>query len=591
MQTTIWRLSLFIVIPLLIAIFAAAEDIPSDNNAKIHEAIRICREKLAVDPHFPKIQRSLAQLLDSQISDDQPDNTMVTEVIELYHAVGIPSPEVMESRLPPETVRFESLVRAGTIANEILHDSSKATSCYISALELDGIDGNSLVAVFNVVMPMLLSSVLVGRGETTIAPNGSIKTSSNEQNLMTALNLCDLIATKCPEEPIVDEYKGATLRKMQNQHSAFQSYRQAMLKSKQAYSDCDGPTNPKECLAHLGTFVKMSILVSAAAREAGIGPEEQMKYLEEAEKYLGPFLEDSSDELDGFLLEAGREQAVELYNNMGIVEKKRGALPQARAFFMKALEVKANDGHALVQLASLEDGTGDDIVSKVTELDTEYVSALFDGYSSRFESELVDVLQYKGHSLVYDALGATWKKLQISLSSINTIVDLGSGTGLLGELIANEMPWVAVHGVDLSQRMIDIARERKNKNGSDVYASVTNGDAVKYLSALKNRSVDSVVASDVFVYIGDISGVLEESARCLVENGLVGFTVEIYEDTKHDHDSGLKLLPSGRFGHSKAHIDNLARSKGFEVSSWKNCVLRQGGGKDVKGAVVILKKV
>jgi predicted TPR repeat methyltransferase len=438
---------------------------------------------------------------------------------------------------------------------------------------------------------MLLSSVLVGRGDTTIAPNGSIKTSSNEQNLIIALDLCDLIATKCPEEPIVDEYKGATLRKMQNQHAAFQSYRRAMLKSRQAYLDCDRQANPKECLAPLGTFVKMSILVSAAAREAGIGPEEQMKYLEEAEKYLGPFLEDSSDELDEFLVEAGREQAVELYNNMGIVEKKRGALPQARAFFMKALEVKADDGHALVQLASLEDGTGDDIVSKVTELDPEYVSALFDGYSSRFESELVDVLQYKGHSLVYDALGATWGKLQISLSSINTVVDLGSGTGLLGELIANEMPWVAVHGVDLSQRMIDIARERKNKSGSDVYASVTNGDALKYLSSLKNRSVDSVVASDVFVYIGDISGILEESARCLVENGLVGFTVERYEDTKHDSNGGLKLLPSGRFGHSKAHIDNLARSKGFKVSSWKNCAIRQGGGKDVKGAVVILKKV
>ena len=38
------------------------------------------------------------------------------------------------------------------------------------------------------------------------------------------------------------------------------------------------------------------------------------------------------------------------------------------------------------------------------ELEPEYVSALFDRYNSRFETELVDIIHYKGHTLLYESL-------------------------------------------------------------------------------------------------------------------------------------------------------------------------------------------
>eukprot|EP00980_Cylindrotheca_fusiformis_P003306 scaffold743_cov117-Cylindrotheca_fusiformis.AAC.25 len=585
----IWQVSLSIAIALkTIAVVSADDNLPDNNNSKIEEAIRLCREKLSVDPHFPKIQLSLAQLLDSKISDDYPDEAMVSEVIELYYTVGNPSTEVETSRLPPQHVRFDSLVRAGTLAKDVLHDSSMATLNFLAAFGVEGIEESSLVALFEVVMPLLLSTVQEGRGETTIDPTGSINVSSSEKTLQKAMEICQLMSSKCPDEPIVDEYKGATLRKMQKMPLAFHSYKQAMVKARNNYLSCNDSTNHSTCISQLGTLLRTSILVSASSREVGAGPEEQMKYLEEAETYLKPLLEARFGKEDDSLFEVILEHCVELYNNMGIVEKKRGDFARAREFFMKALEVRADDGHALVQLASLEGGNGDDIVSKATRLDPDYVSALFDGYSSRFESELVDVLQYRGHALLFNELVTAWETLKISLSSIRTIVDLGSGTGLLGEQIANEMPWVAVHGVDLSQRMTDISRQRKSRSGTNVYASVINGGAVEFLSTLENQSVDSIVASDVFIYIGDISTLLEESARCIVQNGLVGFTVEVYEG--RSDNVGLKLLPNGRFGYSKSYIDDIAISKGFEVLSWNNCVLRQGGGNDVEGAVVILRR-
>ena len=318
-----------------------------------------------------------------------------------------------------------------------------------------------------------------------------------------------------------------------------------------------------------------------------------MTYLKYAERVAVPVMDaiGENESIEEGVKALFRDQLVDLYNNMGIAEKKQGSWKRAREYFHLALDIESKDGHALVQLASLEDGNADDVVvSSVKELDPEYVSALFDGYSSRFESELVNVLQYQGHSLVYDAFIKVLKQQGTSPLSIKKVVDLGCGTGLLGEIISNEMPWVKVSGVDLSQRMVDISRERKSKRGTSVYESISNEDAATFLSGLEKESIDTILASDVFIYIGDISKVLEESFRCLVKDACVGFTVESYEAATTT-DNGLRLLPSGRFGHSKSHIKEVAERNGFEVVSWEACVLRQQAHRDVRGAAVILRKV
>lgn len=571
------------------AVLTWAQDHLNDED-QIQEAIRICRDKLAEDPHFPKVQYSLAQLLDSQIDQDKPDLAAVAEVIELYHTVGHPPQETEESRLPPIHVRFEAFVRAAKIADEILQDRAMAIDLLIEALHLDGVDTESTITAFSMAMPMILSSVLEGRGDQTISANGSVEVNSlnNRNQLEQALYLCDYIGVKCPDEYIVDEYKGATLRKMKEPHLAFKSYELALFKAQEEYRQCIGDLN--RCATYLLDYIKASILVSAAAREADIGPVEQMEYLLQVEAHIGPFTDERFyEDLDGALLETGREHVVDLYNNMGIAEKKGGSFAAAKTHFLKALEFKPNDGHALVQLASLEDGTGDDAIANVRDLDSNYVRDLFDGYSTRFESELVDVLQYQGHTLVYAALENAWKRLKKATSTIKMIIDLGCGTGLLGELLANHLSETEIYGVDLSQRMVDIAKARKSNIGRPVYHSVSNSDASKYLSNLESGSADAILAADVFIYVGDIGQILEESSKVLSKGGLVGFTVEGYEP-KSKSDSGLKLLPSGRFGHSKSYITKVAKAHGFDLFSWEQCVLRQGGGKDVDGAVAILKK-
>ena len=108
------------------------------------------------------------------------------------------------------------------------------------------------------------------------------------------------------------------------------------------------------------------------------------------------------------------------------------------------------------------------------------------------------------------------------------------------------------------------------------------------LSSLEKESIDCILASDVFIYVGDISSLLYESFKCLASNGLVGFSIESYDD---DDVGEFRLLKSGRFGHSKQYIEQVAKLNGFEVLTWEDCILRQQGGQDVKGATVVLKKI
>ena len=180
------------------------------------------------------------------------------------------------------------------------------------------------------------------------------------------------------------------------------------------------------------------------------------------------------------------------------------------------------------------------------------------------------------------------KRIEKAPASVKNIIDLGCGTGLLGTLVANEMSWVEILGVDLSQRMVEISRKRKSTRGSTVYASVSNDDAAKYLSTLERQSIDCVLASDVFIYIGNISKVLKETLECLTSGGVVGFTVESYAGSNND---GLRLLPSGRFGHSRPYINKAVRLNGFEILSWDDCVLHHQGGANIRGSSVILRKL
>lgn len=307
------------------------------------------------------------------------------------------------------------------------------------------------------------------------------------------------------------------------------------------------------------------ILASSAARHANVSVDTQLSFLETA---------------------AGLEvtdpvQLAELYNMQGVVHKQAGNREEAIRSFQKAVEHNLDDSHAAVQLASL------DVEVDVTSMDANYVSSLFDGYSSRFEKELVETLDYKGHFMVAEALQEFWGPVFSSKDYQRPIVvDIGCGTGLLGQLIKELYSSVSLLGVDLSARMVDNARSKTIGGGdgaTSVYSNVIQQDATSFLRELPESSVQAIVASDVLIYIGDVNEVFHYSNRALSKDGILVFTVEVAP-------AGMKLQNSGRFGHSKSYIRETAKKQGFVAIHWKESVLRINRGTAVMGAAVVLRR-
>ena len=166
------------------------------------------------------------------------------------------------------------------------------------------------------------------------------------------------------------------------------------------------------------------------------------------------------------------------------------------------------------------------------------------------------------------------------------------------------MTQAQIVGVDLSPRMTEISRDRTVRMADSttgqvqvpVYNEVVTDDGVAYMKTLSSDSVRAVVASDVFIYIGALEDSFRECARVLIpKEGLLVFTLELIvddpKDENHGATGGVKLLKSGRFGHSKDYVQNVAKTFGFALDLWQEDVLRTQGGNPVPGAVVVLRRM
>lgn len=234
-----------------------------------------------------------------------------------------------------------------------------------------------------------------------------------------------------------------------------------------------------------------------------------------------------------------------------------------------------------------------------------YVSRLFDGYATRFDSHLTGALGYRTPTVL----------LQLALQAAGSpsvkwrrCADLGCGTGLAGEqfrphlLSSEEGGFLA--GVDLSSGMIQEAKVKR----PGVYSrlDVDSCEAwlekeVKDEEAGKAGGYDLVLAADVFVYIGDLKpifkGVTDLLPRASAPHPVPLFIFSTEADLsapqQGDPDSfkgqGFTLTGTGRVVHSRGYILRLAREHGLRpVVAVTRMPIRQNAGKDVIGDLFVL---
>jgi len=130
-------------------------------------------------------------------------------------------------------------------------------------------------------------------------------------------------------------------------------------------------------------------------------------------------------------------------------------------------------------------------------------------------------------------------------------------------------------GIDISSNMLKIARQRQ------VYDKLVCGE----IAFLKThaKTFDLAVASDVFVYIGDLSKVFHDVRAALREGGFFGFSVEASDD------QDFVLRTTRRYAHSRTYLRKLAEDHGFVFETIESQVIRQQDGLDVVGDLVILR--
>ena len=248
------------------------------------------------------------------------------------------------------------------------------------------------------------------------------------------------------------------------------------------------------------------------------------------------------------------------YSSMGSLLRRKGDKDGAINCYERALQISPDNESVRHLMSALTEGSLDSAPA-------EYVESLFDSYASHFEESL-QKLDYQTPHLIMSLL----KKFK-SDGPINSVLDLGCGTGLFGEKIQGLCQ--NIEGVDLSKAMLEEARKK------NIYKRLKHGDIIEHLATIE-LDFDYFVAADVFVYVGDLSRVFHLIKSRNKRRGKLIFS------TEHSGGSKFDLQDTGRFSHSKKYIEGLCREHDYHLSYFRETSLRKDLGEVIKGAIYLL---
>ncbi len=202
---------------------------------------------------------------------------------------------------------------------------------------------------------------------------------------------------------------------------------------------------------------------------------------------------------------------------------------------------------------------------------TAYVKSLFNAYSQDFESALLERLSYSTPKKIADAV----RQARDINEPFGRALDLGCGTGLAGEALANDIAWL--EGVDISEAMIEEAR-RKN-----LYDRLEVSDLLAALRGRKEQ-YQLIIAADVLNYFGDLEQVFAALQARLTDGGLVAFSVE------KGNAANWAVHRSLRFSHSEEYVKGVLSAAVLELVSFDETTLRMERGDAVIGLIIVARK-
>ena len=234
----------------------------------------------------------------------------------------------------------------------------------------------------------------------------------------------------------------------------------------------------------------------------------------------------------------------------------------ASFYFKRILEIEPGNESARHAVAALSGHT-------TPTAPRSHVENLFDDLSGSFDSHL-EQLGYRTPELLKDMV--------VTLAGegvrFDRAIDLGCGTGLSGI----QFRPLAAHltGLDLSQKMVDQARAK------GIYDELAKDDVCQYLDSSQHQ-YDLFIATDVFIYVGELSDVFGKVSAHAKPGSCFVFS------TESEPERDYILRPSGRYAHSNNYIKMLADKNGFVIASSQNTNLRREGEQQIIGELFVLR--
>jgi len=213
---------------------------------------------------------------------------------------------------------------------------------------------------------------------------------------------------------------------------------------------------------------------------------------------------------------------------------------------------------------------------QIKKADLYYIEKIFDAFAGDFETTLKS-LDYLVPEYVAGEVKKYFKK---DFWDKTNYLDLGCGTGMCAELVRKHIGWHSATGVDLSQKMLDVAK-RKN-----IYQRLEQAEIVAFLER-DEKEYQLITAADVLTYFGDLRALFEAVATRLALGGLFVFSVS---ENLFSNDDFL-LMPSGRFVHKLDYVMTLLKKCGYSKIGQERKALRNEGDKVVWGYVITAEKI
>jgi len=272
------------------------------------------------------------------------------------------------------------------------------------------------------------------------------------------------------------------------------------------------------------------------------------------------------------------EQALELaprwaagWFRLASYREKAGETRGAADAYRTVLEFDASDVFgAGLKLALLgEAATPDQPPSR-------YVERLFDDYADRFETSLVEKLDYSVPRKLAELIATTGQDYRLA-------VDLGCGTGLLGPEIRGRVD--RLEGFDLSQNMLAKAAEKQVYDHLAQADLSLDAEASGLFADSGRHRANLITAADVLMYLGNLENTFGLVALLAAAGAVFAFSVE-----DAGTPDGFHLAPSLRYAHSEAHVRGLCDRHGFEVVEIGRSTIRKDGGKPIAGILFLTRK-